>query len=239
MDWVFPRMFQGSQDPTRPDDVEFVFTADGRAVVVAPENRFPAETGPGARRDRDELGKRNVRDEDRRTDVPGGRAPGAGPEMDVREGHAASRPREESRGPAPAHLRRESSQARRAAPFLRRPRRVARGGRRRGDAPGPRAPAPRGARRRRRRLRTAVAPPPGERPARRDRPSLPGDDGPRSPRALADRLHGGRSPSRADGRSHDAPGRDVRTAHAADRRARRRHEGLDLPLGARDPLARC
>ncbi len=43
VDWVFPRMFQGSQDPTRPDDVELVFAADGRAVVVAPGNRFPAE----------------------------------------------------------------------------------------------------------------------------------------------------------------------------------------------------
>ncbi|MGZ6970709.1 MAG: sensor histidine kinase [Thermoanaerobaculia bacterium] len=42
VDWVFPRMFQGSLDPTRPDDVEFVFTADGRAAFVAPENRFPA-----------------------------------------------------------------------------------------------------------------------------------------------------------------------------------------------------
>ncbi|MGZ5430016.1 MAG: ATP-binding protein [Thermoanaerobaculia bacterium] len=43
VDWVFLRMFQGSQDPTRPDDVEFIFAEDGRAVVVAPENRFPAE----------------------------------------------------------------------------------------------------------------------------------------------------------------------------------------------------
>ena len=43
VDWVFPRMLQGLQDPTRPDDVEFVFTADGRAVVVVPENRFPAD----------------------------------------------------------------------------------------------------------------------------------------------------------------------------------------------------
>jgi signal transduction histidine kinase/HAMP domain-containing protein len=43
VDWVFPRIFQGLQDPTRPDDVEFVFTADERAVVVAPENRFPAD----------------------------------------------------------------------------------------------------------------------------------------------------------------------------------------------------
>ncbi len=42
VDWVFPRMFQGSQDPTRPDDIEFVYTADGRAAIVAPENRFPA-----------------------------------------------------------------------------------------------------------------------------------------------------------------------------------------------------
>lgn len=43
VDWVFPRIFQGSQDPTRPDDVELVFADDGRAVVVAPEGRFPAE----------------------------------------------------------------------------------------------------------------------------------------------------------------------------------------------------
>jgi len=43
VDWVFPRMFQGSQDPTRPDDVEFVFASDGRAAVVVPENRFDAE----------------------------------------------------------------------------------------------------------------------------------------------------------------------------------------------------
>jgi hypothetical protein len=42
-DWVFPRLFQGSQNPMRPDDVEFVFTEDGRAVVVAPQNRFPVE----------------------------------------------------------------------------------------------------------------------------------------------------------------------------------------------------
>ncbi|MFI5120253.1 MAG: ATP-binding protein [Thermoanaerobaculia bacterium] len=42
VDWVFPRIFQGSQDPARPDDVEFVFTADGRAVVVAPDGRFAA-----------------------------------------------------------------------------------------------------------------------------------------------------------------------------------------------------
>jgi len=46
VDWVFPRMFQGSQDPTRPDDVEFVFAADGRAVVVMPGDRFPAERIP-------------------------------------------------------------------------------------------------------------------------------------------------------------------------------------------------
>ena len=43
VDWVFPRLFQGTQDPTRPDDVEFVFAEDGRAVVVAPKNRFPPE----------------------------------------------------------------------------------------------------------------------------------------------------------------------------------------------------
>jgi signal transduction histidine kinase/HAMP domain-containing protein len=43
VDWVFPRLFQGSQDPMRPDDVEFVFAEDGRAVVVAPQNRFPVE----------------------------------------------------------------------------------------------------------------------------------------------------------------------------------------------------
>ena len=35
-DWVFPRLFQGSEDPKLPDDVEFVFTPDGKAVVVAP-----------------------------------------------------------------------------------------------------------------------------------------------------------------------------------------------------------
>ncbi len=43
VDWVFPRRFQESQDPTRPDDVEFVFTADGRPVVVAPQNRLSPE----------------------------------------------------------------------------------------------------------------------------------------------------------------------------------------------------
>ena len=35
-DWVFPRLFQGSEDPKLPDDVEFVFTPDGKAVVAAP-----------------------------------------------------------------------------------------------------------------------------------------------------------------------------------------------------------
>ena len=43
VDWVFPRLLQGSLDPMRPDDVEFVFTEDGRAVVVVPQNRFPVE----------------------------------------------------------------------------------------------------------------------------------------------------------------------------------------------------
>jgi signal transduction histidine kinase/HAMP domain-containing protein len=43
VDWDFPRLFQGSLDPMRPDDVEFVFTEDGRAVVVVPQNRFPVE----------------------------------------------------------------------------------------------------------------------------------------------------------------------------------------------------
>ena len=43
VDWVFPRLFQESQDPTRPDDVEFVFARDGRPVVVAPRNRFRPE----------------------------------------------------------------------------------------------------------------------------------------------------------------------------------------------------
>jgi signal transduction histidine kinase/HAMP domain-containing protein len=43
VDWVFPRLFQGSRDPMRPDDVEFVFTEDGRAVVVVPQNRFPVD----------------------------------------------------------------------------------------------------------------------------------------------------------------------------------------------------
>jgi signal transduction histidine kinase/HAMP domain-containing protein len=43
VNWVFPRIFQEIQDPTRPSDVEFVFAEDGRAVLVAPEDRFPAE----------------------------------------------------------------------------------------------------------------------------------------------------------------------------------------------------
>ena len=43
VDWVFLRLFQQSQDPTRPDDVELVFAADGRPVVVAPQDRFPPE----------------------------------------------------------------------------------------------------------------------------------------------------------------------------------------------------
>ncbi len=43
VDWVFPRMFLGLLDPTRPDDVEFLFSADGRAVLVMPENRLSPE----------------------------------------------------------------------------------------------------------------------------------------------------------------------------------------------------
>jgi signal transduction histidine kinase/HAMP domain-containing protein len=43
VDWVFPRLFQESQDPTRPEDVELVFTADGRPVVVAPQDQLPPE----------------------------------------------------------------------------------------------------------------------------------------------------------------------------------------------------
>ena len=42
-DWVFPRLFQGSEDPKLPDDVEFIFTADGRAVVSAPARRTTPE----------------------------------------------------------------------------------------------------------------------------------------------------------------------------------------------------
>jgi len=43
VDWVFPRLFQGSEDPKLPDDVEFVFTADGKAVVSAPARRTTPE----------------------------------------------------------------------------------------------------------------------------------------------------------------------------------------------------
>jgi len=43
VDWVFPRLFQASEDPKLPDDVEFVFTADGKAVVVAPAGRTTPE----------------------------------------------------------------------------------------------------------------------------------------------------------------------------------------------------
>jgi signal transduction histidine kinase/HAMP domain-containing protein len=42
-EWVFPRLFRGSEDPNLPDDVEFVFTADGREVVAAPARRTTAE----------------------------------------------------------------------------------------------------------------------------------------------------------------------------------------------------
>ncbi len=42
-DWVFPRLFQGSEDPKLPDDVEFVFTPDGKAVVAAPPKRMTPE----------------------------------------------------------------------------------------------------------------------------------------------------------------------------------------------------
>ncbi|MCM3876792.1 MAG: ATP-binding protein, partial [Thermoanaerobaculia bacterium] len=42
-DWVFPRLFRGSEDPKSPDDVEFVFTADGRAIVSPPARRATPE----------------------------------------------------------------------------------------------------------------------------------------------------------------------------------------------------
>lgn len=35
-DWVFPRLFQGSEDPRTPDDIEFLFTADGRSILPPP-----------------------------------------------------------------------------------------------------------------------------------------------------------------------------------------------------------
>ena len=35
VDWAFPRMFQESEDPKQPDDVEFVFPEAGPGVVVA------------------------------------------------------------------------------------------------------------------------------------------------------------------------------------------------------------
>jgi signal transduction histidine kinase/HAMP domain-containing protein len=43
VDWVFPRLFQGSEDPKLPDNVEFLFTADGKAIVVAPARRTTPE----------------------------------------------------------------------------------------------------------------------------------------------------------------------------------------------------
>ena len=206
-----------------------------------PENRLPAEQVWELGAIATTRGSGDVRDEGRRHSRSCvAVAPGAGPAVDVREGHAAAPPsRRRSRPssqPIFAASRRKRNELRLFYVALVG---VLRGGRRRGHAPRARAPPPRRARRRRDRLRTAVA-----RASRRataldevGRLSR-GHEGPRSPRALADRLHGGRPPSRADGRAHDAPGGDVRAAHAADRRARRRHEGLDLPLGARDPFAR-
>lgn len=43
VDWVFPRLFQGSEDPKLPDDVEFVFAADGKPLVSVPARRMTPE----------------------------------------------------------------------------------------------------------------------------------------------------------------------------------------------------
>ncbi|MDL2718921.1 MAG: GAF domain-containing sensor histidine kinase, partial [Acidobacteriota bacterium] len=43
VDWVFPRLFQGSEDPKLPDDVEYLFAADGKALVSLPAKRVTPE----------------------------------------------------------------------------------------------------------------------------------------------------------------------------------------------------
>jgi signal transduction histidine kinase/HAMP domain-containing protein len=42
-DWVFPRLFLGSEDPKERNDVEFLFTADGRVVLSMPARRIGPE----------------------------------------------------------------------------------------------------------------------------------------------------------------------------------------------------
>ena len=175
VDWVFPRIFQGSQDPTRPDDVEFVFAADGRAVVVVPENRFDAERirELGASASKLGNGTFDVRIGEQTFLVAARHVPQLGWTYVI----VAPRAALEKKVLEQLHpiFARESPQARRAARLLRRPRRAVRRGGRRGDAPGPRAAAPRGTRHRGcRGVGAVVAPPAGERPGRRDRPAFPG-----------------------------------------------------------------
>jgi signal transduction histidine kinase/HAMP domain-containing protein len=42
-DWVFPRLFQGSDHPGFPNDVEFLFKADGKVVASMPARRMAPE----------------------------------------------------------------------------------------------------------------------------------------------------------------------------------------------------